>query len=307
MTLLVLASPQAAWLHHLRRLPAATRIVAGNTPDAFPPEARAEARAVAVAAGCGGLLKEMWPDLKRLEWVHSLAAGLENVLFPELVDSPIPLTNAKGVFARSLGEFALAGMLYFAKHLERMRNQQKAGEWRPFDVDELHGATLGVIGYGSIGRAAAEKALTFGMHVLGIGSSATQEELEETLRAADYLLVSAPLTSDTRAMLGAAEIALLKPHCVVINLGRGPVIVELALIEALQQRRIRGAVLDVFDHEPLPAGHPFWTMDNVLMSPHCADNTATWMDDALNLFVDNFDNWTNGGELMNLVDKRSGY
>lgn len=307
MTLLVLAPPTARWLRHLERLPSSVHIVTGRTAEAFSADARAQARVVAVAAGCGGVLKELWPDLGQVQWIHSLSAGLENVLFPELVESPVLMTNAKGVFARSLGEFALAGMLYFAKHLDRMRQQQKAGEWKPFDVDELHGATLGVIGYGSIGRAAAEKALTFGMHVLGLGSSASREELEEALRSSDYLLIAAPLTPETRGLLGPNELAMLKPNCVLINLGRGPVVVESALIEALRERRIRGAVLDVFDQEPLPPGHPFWTMDNVLLSPHCADNTATWMDDAMDLFVENFDNWTNGAELVNVVDKRSGY
>ena len=307
MTLLVFAPPTARWLKHLERLPGDLRIVTGATAEAFPADAIAEAKVIVTTGTHGPLIQELWAGFRNLEWIHSLAAGLESVLFPELVQSPVVVTNARGVFARSLGEFALAGMLWFAKDLNRMRRQQEMKEWKPFDVEELHGRTLGVVGHGSIGRAASELALAFGMKVRGIGRKADRAEFEDVLRAADYLVVAAPLTSETRGMLGAAEIEMLKPACVIINLGRGPVIDEAALIDALQCRRIRGAVLDVFDTEPLPADHPFWTMDQVLLSPHTADHTATWMDECMDLFVNNFDNWRSGATLDNIVDKEIGY
>jgi phosphoglycerate dehydrogenase-like enzyme len=236
------------------------------------------------------------------------------------VESPVILTNSAGVFAQSLGEFALAGMLHFAKNLARMRRQQVARDWTCFDVDMLHGATLGIVGYGGIGRATAALGRAFGMkiHALRrhpersasdplIDRAYASAELHDLLASSDYLLVSAPLTAETRGLIGAAEFAVMRPHAVLINLGRGPVIEESALIDALENGRIRGAVLDVFDTEPLPSRHPFWKLDNVLLSPHTADHTASWMQDAMELFFANFARFTTGGKLANVADKRLGY
>jgi phosphoglycerate dehydrogenase-like enzyme len=132
-------------------------------------------------------------------------------------------------------------------------------------------------------------------------------ELDSLLAASDYLLLSAPLTDETRGMIGAEQLARMKSSGVLINLGRGPLVVETALVEALRQEKLRGAVLDVFDKEPLPAGHPFYSFDNVLLSPHCADHTATWMEDAMQLFVENLELFRAGRPLKNLTDKKKGY
>ena len=179
---------------------------------------------------------------------------------------------------------------------------------------------LGVVGYGEIGRRTAERAKAFGMqvHILRrrpelaasdplVDRVYGGDELDSLIAASDYLLVSAPLTAETRGMLGAAQCARMKPTAVLINLGRGPVVVETALIDALRQQKIRGAVLDVFDQEPLPAGHPFYSLDNVLLSPHCADHTATWMEEAMHLFFENLELFRAGKPLKNLTDKKSGY
>jgi len=255
-----------------------------------------------------------------VEWLHCLSAGLDAVLTPEMVQIPTPLTNSRGIYARSLSEFALAGMLYFAKNLNRMREAQRAQKWEQFDIDELNGKVLGVVGYGEIGRRTAERAKAFGMqvHILRrrpelaasdplVDRVYGGDELDSLIAASDYLLVSAPLTAETRGMLGAAQLARMKPTAVLINLGRGPVLVETALIDALRQQKIRGAVLDVFDQEPLPAGHPFYSLDNVLLSPHCADHTATWMEEAMHLFFENLELFRAGKPLKNLTDKKSGY
>jgi phosphoglycerate dehydrogenase-like enzyme len=237
-----------------------------------------------------------------------------------MVQIPTPLTNSRGVYARSLSEFALAGMLYFAKNLNRMRDAQRAHKWEQFDIDELHGKALGIVGYGEIGRRTAERAKPFGMQVYILRRRPQfaaddplvdrvyrTDELDSLLAASDYLLVSAPLTAETRGMLGATQLARMKPSAVLINLGRGPVVVETALVDALRQQKIRGAVLDVFNQEPLPAGHPFYSLDNVLLSPHCADHTATWMDEAMQLFLENLELFRAGKPLKNLTDKKSGY
>jgi phosphoglycerate dehydrogenase-like enzyme len=129
----------------------------------------------------------------------------------------------------------------------------------------------------------------------------------EMIARCDYLVVSAPLTPETRGMMGAAEFAAMQPHAVVINVGRGPVIDEAALADALAANRIRGAALDVFDTEPLPEGHPFYTLENVLLSPHCADHTPDWLERAMQFFLEQFERYRKGETLLNVVDKRRGY
>jgi phosphoglycerate dehydrogenase-like enzyme len=318
-TLLVLGNPIARHVALLDRLPDTTRVLAGETEEALIAGA-ADAQAVLMSWNSRDLMQQIWPKLRRLEWVHVLSAGLEGILFPELVASPVPLTNSRGVFARSLGEFAIAGMLHFAKNITRLKSQQAARQWIPFDIEELHGRVLGIVGYGAIGRAAAERAKAFGMqvHVLRrfekksegdplVDRVHTRDHLLELMAASDYVLVSAPLTAETRALIGAREFAAMKPSAVLVNVGRGPVVVESELIKALSEGRIRGAVLDVFDTEPLPEAHPFWGMENVLLSPHTADHTSTWLEEAMEFFIDNYKRFAAGEPLLNVTDKQLGY
>jgi phosphoglycerate dehydrogenase-like enzyme len=176
------------------------------------------------------------------------------------------------------------------------------------------------VGYGEIGRAAAVRAHALGMKIHAVRrrrhlssedpiveKSFAVEDRAEMLAGADYVLVAAPLTPETRGMIGEAELRAMKLDAVIMNVGRGPVIDEAALLRALGEGWIRGAALDVFDVEPLPAEHPFWKMENVLISPHCADHTATWTDEAMHFFLENLRRYLNGESLQNLVDKRSGY
>lgn len=320
LTVLFLCPPTSRFLTALKPLPPETKVIVGDTPEAFSKDTLDEAKVVLFNGSLGPILQKLYPDLPNVEWLHCLSAGLDAVLTPEMVQIPTPLTNSRGVYARSLSEFALAGMLYFAKNLNRMRDAQRAQKWEQFDIDELHGKVLGIVGYGEIGRRTAERAKPFGMQVhilrrrpeLAAGDPLVDrvyggDELDSLLAASDYLLVSAPLTAETRGMLGAAHFARMKPTAVLINLGRGPVVVETALVDALRQQKIRGAVLDVFDQEPLPAGHPFYSLENVLLSPHCADHTATWMEEAMQLFFENLELFRAGRRLKNLADKRNGY
>jgi len=320
LTVLFICPPTSKFLTVLKPLPPETKIIVGDTPEAFSKEARAEADVVLFNGSLGPILQKIYPDLPKVKWLHCLSAGLDAVLTPEMIQIPVPLTNSRGVYARSLSEFALAGMLYFAKNLNRMRAAQRAQKWEQFDIEELHGKALGIVGYGEIGRRTAERAKPFGMQIqilrrrpqLAAGDPLVDrvygsDQLDALLAASDYLLVSAPLTAETRGMLGAAQLAKMKSSAVLINLGRGPVVVEAALIDALRQEKIRGAVLDVFDQEPLPAGHPFYSLDNVLLSPHCADHTATWMEEAMQLFLINLELFRAGKPLKNITDKKSGY
>jgi phosphoglycerate dehydrogenase-like enzyme len=257
----------------------------------------------------------------KLRWVHSRSAGLDKALFPELVESSVPLTNGSGVFSESLGEFVLGAILYFAKDLRRMIRNQKAGVWEAFDVLPVSGQTVGIVGYGDIGRAVAAKVRPLGIKVLAVKRHASASRGEnplveevfgperriEMLSRSDYVVVTAPLTSETRGMIGEPEFAAMKPTAAIINVGRGPVIDERALVSALSGGRIKGAALDVFDHEPLPEGHPFYKLENVLLSPHCADHTPDWLDNAMEFFVAQFERFRRDDELLNVVDKKLGY
>lgn len=255
-----------------------------------------------------------------VRWVHSRWAGIEKLLFPALVESDAIVTNGRGSFAESLAEFVMAAVLFFAKDLRRMRRSQAEGRWDPFDPEWVRGKTLGIVGYGEIGRAVAVRARAFGMRVIGLRrrpeQSAGDPLLEEVLaldrrlelmQRSDYVVVATPLTPETRGLVGEAEIQAMRPSAVLMNVGRGPCVDEKALLRALEAGRIRGAALDVFDKEPLPAGHRFYALDNVLLSPHCADHVPGWLDDAMALFLLNLELFRRGEPLKNVVDKRAGY
>ncbi|HXY50040.1 MAG TPA: D-2-hydroxyacid dehydrogenase [Terriglobales bacterium] len=272
-------------------------------------------------SGSLALLREVFLMLCRVRWIHSRSAGLEQTLFPELIESEVILTNGSGVFSPSLGEFALAAILYFAKDFRRMIRNQMAGVWEQFDVTMVSGQTLGIVGYGSIGRAVAARAHALEMNVLGLRRRVAHQTKEdpvidqvygseqrlEMLSRCDYIVVTAPLTERTRGLIADAEFAVMKKNAVIINIGRGPTIDERAMIKALSENRIRGAALDVFDQEPLPQGHPFYSLENVLLSPHCADHTPDWLDNAMRLFLTQLGRFGRGETLLNIVDKTLGY
>jgi phosphoglycerate dehydrogenase-like enzyme len=319
-TILVLADPAAPQLGILRTSLAGVKIVAGNSAEAFE-QAALDATVLFNWSGSLPLFRKVFGMCPNLRWVHSLSAGLDKALFPELLQSPVPLTNGSGVFSASLGEFALAAILYFAKDFRRMIRNQQAGVWEPFDVMPVSGHTAGIIGYGDIGRAIAARVRPLGMTVLAVKRHVSPslaadplveqvygpESRFEMLSRCDYVVVAAPLTAETRGMIGEPEFAAMKSTAVVINVGRGPVIEEKALVRALSNGRIKGAALDVFDKEPLPQGHPFYQLENVLLSPHCADHTPDWLDNAMRFFVAEFERFRKGEPLLNVVDKKLGY
>ena len=318
-TLLVLGDPADHYLQPLEAFRDRAEIVISQDPALLLPAA-VRADAILIWAAGRPLIEQVWAHAGRLRWIHSRSAGLDTLLFPALVDSPVPLTNSKGVYSRSLGEFVAAGVLFFAKDLHRMQRSQAAGRWDPFDVEEAHGKTMGIVGYGDIGRAAARLAKALGMRVLALRRRPQQSEgdplvdealgnerLLELMAHSDYVVVAAPLTPETRGLVDAAAIAAMKPSAVMINVGRGAVIDEAALIDALRARRIRGAALDVFAQEPLPAGHPLYGLDNLLLSPHCADHTQTWIDEAMAFYCENLQRFLRGEALLNVVEKRLGY
>jgi phosphoglycerate dehydrogenase-like enzyme len=256
----------------------------------------------------------------KLGWIHSRSAGLDSVTSPALAASSAVMTNGRGVFSRSLAEWVIGALLYFVKDFARLERNRKRGVWEVFEPDDLAGRTLGIVGYGDIGHAIAERARRLGMRVLalrkrpapsGPDSWAEQtlppSELVTLMERSDDVVVTLPLTKETRGFVSEAAIAALKPTGVLVNVGRGPVIDEPALVRALREQRIRGAALDVFEQEPLPDGHPLYGLDNLLLSPHCADNTPGWLEAAMRAFVRNLERFRRGERLENVVDKALGY
>jgi phosphoglycerate dehydrogenase-like enzyme len=319
-TVLVLGDPADAQLAMLEPLRPEANIVVCNSA-AECEKAAPDAVAVFNWSGALTLLRQAFGMCPHLKWIHSRSAGLERTLFPELVESDVILTNGTGVFSASLGEFALAAILYFAKDLRRMLRNQMAGVWEPFDVLPVAGDTVGIVGYGDIGRAVAERVHAMGMKVLALKRQVNRQDAAtdladeiyspdrrlEMIPHCDYIVSAAPLTPETRGLLAEPELAAMKPNAVVINVGRGPVIKEEALVKTLSEGRIKGAALDVFDEEPLPAGHPFYTLENVLLSPHCADHTPDWLDNAMLFFVEQFERFRKNEPLKNVVEKKLGY
>ncbi len=320
ITVLILADPADRHLAMLDGLPEETRIAAGNSVEAFEGLA-AEAGVVFNWSGSPALLREVLAMAPAARWVHTRAAGLDDLPLSELAAHPAVLTNASGVFSPSLGEFVLGAILYFAKDFRRLARNQAAGVWEPFDVPLVEGQTVGIVGYGDIGRAVATRVRAMGMRVLALkrhappanGADPLADRIYgpdsrcEMLAQCDFVVISAPLTAGTRGMIGVAELAAMKRGAVLVNVGRGPVVDEAALLRALSEGSIRGAALDVFDREPLPVGHPFYGLENVLLSPHSADHTPDWLERAMRFFLEQFERFRKGEPLANMVDKRLGY
>ena len=314
----VLAQPGDESLDVLTPAPEGVRLVVGAEPEEFDGAPRPD-----VVFDCwsgprrvAGVLARV-PDL---EWFHSRSAGLEGVLVPELVASPATVTNGRGAFSHSLAEFVLAALLFFVKDLRRLLKRQEEASWDPEDMEMLHGRTLGIVGYGDIGRATAALVRPLGVKILALrrrpelsGDDPLVEEvlplerLHELMIRSDDVLVAAPLTPETRGLIDAEALAAMKSTAVLVNVGRGPVVDEEALVAALEQRRIRGAALDVFETEPLPEGHPFWRLPNLLLSPHCADHVPGWVEDGTRVFLVNLRRFLRGEPLHNVVDKTRGY
>jgi phosphoglycerate dehydrogenase-like enzyme len=320
---LVVCSPDHYALRNLEQIKDLGNFVIGNdVPSLSKHAADAEIVLYSGIVGRAIAFDKIWPLIKHVHWIHSLSAGVEKLLFPELIESPIILTNARGVFKRPLAEFAVLGVLYFYKQVRRLVENQRAKRWDDFMVDQLPDRVMGIVGYGEIGRECAALAKALGMKIHAIRRNPERSAndplldrifpssaLNEMLSEVDVLVAAAPLTPETKHMLSDAQFAGMKPSAIVINVGRGPVVDEEALIRALQNQKIAGAALDVFEHEPLRESSPLWDMPNVLISPHCTDRTRNpdWLDSTVMAFVDNFRRYVNGQELVNIVDKKAGY
>lgn len=272
------------------------------------------------------LRPEQFASAEKLRWIHSQAAAVHQFMYPELINSDVILTNAREVHGPVVAEqvmammFALSRQIHAAVRFQQKRQWGQEFMWRgPSRVRELADSTLGLVGLGAIGRHVGKHASAAGMEVLAVRQHPGKEkpqyvdevfpssQLMETLARADYVVLSAPVTPATTGMIGREQFAAMKPDSCLINVGRGPLIDEVALIEALRERRIAGAALDVFDNEPLPPDSPLWDLDNLLITPHVGGISIKMWDRHYALFSENLRRYVSGQPLLGLVDKQSGY
>ncbi len=253
-----------------------------------------------------------------IKWIQSLSAGVDMLPMDLIERRGIAVTNAGGIHKIQISENVFGYMLMFARGLNRLYDDQKEKKWdKSIRTFELYEKTLGIIGAGSIGSETARLGKAFGMKVIGLRKSGRNEEyydvmydnggLDKLLAASDFVVSCIPLTGETRHMLGEHEFEVMKDTAYFINISRGGVVDEAALIRALREGKIRGAGLDVFEEEPLPVQSPLWDMPNVLITPHSAGSTDRYMERAMALFNDNLSRYLKGEKLVNLIDPKRGY
>lgn len=268
---------------------------------------------------------EQIESAKALRWIHSPAAAVHQLMFPELVNSDIILTNAREVHGPVVAEHVIALIFALAKKIPDSAHLQAKHIWGQqilWDelprIREVAGATLGIVGLGSIGRAVVKSAKALGMRVIAVrehpekggeGSDSVYgpAQVSEVFRLADYVVLAAPVTNDTKALANAERFGLMKTDACLINVGRGPLVDEAALVAALREKKIGGAALDVFPKEPLAADSVLWDVPNLLITPHTAALTDKLWERHYALFSDNLRRYIDGKPLLAVVDKRKGY
>ena len=257
----------------------------------------------------------------RLKLLQLTSAGVDRLLDSPVVQSHVMVTTASGIHAVPISEYVIGAMLAFAKRFPRAMRSQQEGRWNPYWPEELEEKTVGIMGIGAIGSRVAEIAGALGMRVLAMRRSVESRQRGEgpvsevlppsdlpyLLQESDYVVVAVPLTPESQKMIGEAELRAMKPSAVIVNIARGAVIDEQALIRALREGWIAGAALDVFEREPLTPESPLWGMDNVLLTPHISGGTPRYMERAVDLFCDNLRRYLAGEPLRNVVDPERGY
>ncbi|WP_248925021.1 D-2-hydroxyacid dehydrogenase [Paenibacillus hamazuiensis] len=261
----------------------------------------------------------------RLELLHSISVGMEPLLCPALRESGVMLTNSRGANAKPVAEHAIALLLALTRNIHLSVRAQTGKTWRRSELRsavEVEGLTLGLVGFGAIGREIAQKALHLGMKVIAVKRSVSladrldqpdgvsllpMDKLHRMLPEADAVIVCAPLTAQTRTLIGKTELGLMRPTAYIINISRGAVIDEEALIDALREERIAGAGLDVFSAHPLPEESPLWELPQVIATPYISAASPHTMQRAMTIFADNLIRLSCGMPLLNVVDKEAGY
>jgi D-2-hydroxyacid dehydrogenase (NADP+) len=255
-----------------------------------------------------------------LKWFQATSAGVDRHRDTEIWKSDIIITGVSGIHATPIGEFVMGLMLMFAKNTARGFKMMQAKQWDRYASGTLRGKTVGIVGLGHIGGEVARLAKAFGMKVIGTRRSATKAgkarnvdlllptaQMKDMLKQSDYVAVCCPLTPETTHIINETALKAMKPTAIVINIGRGPLVDEGALIKALIEKRIGGAGLDVTEKEPLPSSSPLWDLDNVILSPHVSGGMEDYMLRAAQLFADNLQRYMAGKKLLNQVNKKRGY
>jgi phosphoglycerate dehydrogenase-like enzyme len=271
------------------------------------------------------LKPEMIPTAERLRWVHSSAAAVEGLLpLAALAEHDVIVTNSRGVQAIPMAEHVMGGLLVLSRRFDRTLAAQRERRWIQNELSSdwpwmLHGRSMTIVGLGTIGLEVAKRAHAFGMQVTGVRRRAdetrpnvvdrvvTPDRLSEALVGCDVLVLSAPGVSATQRMIGARELALLNPGAILINVARAQIVDDTAMREALSSGQLGGAVLDVFEREPLDAESPLWSMPNVVITPHSSGFRESHWTEVVDLFTDNLRRFRQGEPLRNVVDTAAGY
>ncbi|MFD4523201.1 D-2-hydroxyacid dehydrogenase [Streptomyces sp. NPDC058470] len=258
-------------------------------------------------------VRHAWPGAgPRPRWVHTASAGVDHLMCPELAASDTVVTNARGVFDQPIAEYVAALVLAMAKDLPRTWDLQRRREWRHRESQRVAGTRACVVGSGPIGRAIVKSLKALGITTALVGRTPRTgvhgpAELDRLMARADWVVSAAPLTEATHGMFDARRFGMMQPSARFINVGRGQLVVEDALVEALSKRWIAGAALDVFEHEPLGPDSPLWEVAGLIVSPHMSGDTIGWRDELGTQFVELFERWEAGKPLANVVDKKRGY
>lgn len=314
--LVVLTSPGVPDLPNAREIETLAEVVyadADRLPEALP-----GAQVLLVWDFFSTALRDAWQSATDLEWIHVAAAGVDSLLFDELRVSDITVTNAHGAFDVPIAEFVLASILAHDKQLHRSKELQREAEWQHRELQQTARQRALVVGTGGIGRATARLLSAAGLKVTGAGRTGRERgedfgtviassDLADHVGEVDHLVLIAPLTNATRGLLNSEVLHRMKPSAHVVNVGRGALVDEPALVNALREERIAAVSLDVFEHEPLPRDHPFWAMPNVHMSAHMSGDVVGWRTTLAEQFEDNLGRWLHGKTLKNQVDKHLGY
>jgi glyoxylate/hydroxypyruvate reductase A len=258
---------------------------------------------------------ELITRAKRLRWIQSMSAGVENFVRSEHVPRRVQLTRVEGVFGPIMSEYVIGYLLAVTQNMKSVFENQKKKEWRPFLVDSLRSKTVGVMGLGSIGAHIAYKLHLMGAEVIGLDEQSkklpfvsrefSRQEMDEFLGRADFVVVTMPLTKATRGLIGDRQFEAMKRTAYLVNICRGPVVRERALLKALKKGTIAGAILDVFDKEPLPSQHGFWNIENVFLTPHISGPSLP--EDIAPIFIENLKRFEEGKPLRGLVDRQRGF
>lgn len=265
--------------------------------------------------------RDLFDRAPNLRWIQSQAAGVDAIVSRRLLESTVVVTTASGVQVIPLAESALGGIIALAKQLPQAVRNQVSHEWHRYVPDELQGATVGIVGAGKIGSRLAELCAALGMHVLGIRRSINKEQrsespfdlllppsaLDRLLLESDYVVLVLPRTPETVGLIGRQQLQRMKLGARLINIGRGDVLDEDALVESLQAGHLAGAYLDVFRTEPLPSDSPFWDMPNVLITPHSAAAAPRREERIVDIFLDNLRRYLDGQPLNNVFQRDQGY